>query len=142
MLPLLEQVLEHNKTTVKLVYKQLPLVRIHKNAMPAAIASMAAAKQGKFWEMHDQLFANSSQLSEEKIDEIAKNIGLDFAKFKQDLNDPQIRQLINRDMQESQKNGVRGTPTIFVNNRLLRDRSPAGFQAAIDKALAESKAKK
>jgi len=135
-------VLEQNKNTVKLVYKFLPLVRIHKNAMPAAIASMAAQKQGKFWEMHDQLFANSSQLSEEKIDEIAKNIGLNMTEFKNDLNDPKIRELINRDMLEAQRNGVRGTPTIFVNDRLLRDRSPEGFQHAIDQALAESKAKK
>ena len=120
----------------------MPLVRIHKFAMPAAIASMAAAKQGKFWEMHDQLYANYNQLSAAKIDEIAKNIGLDFAKFKQDENDPQIRQLINRDMQEAQRNNVRGTPTIFVNNKLLKNRSVAGFQQAIDEALAESKAKK
>ena len=103
--------------------------------MPASLASMAAAKQGKFWEMHDGLFANYSQLSDAKIDEIAKNIGLDLVKFKEDLNDPQIRQLIDRDMQEAQQNGVRGTPTIFINGRLLRKRSPEGFQEAIDKEL-------
>jgi len=135
-------VLEQNKDTVKIVFKQMPLVRIHKFAMPAAIASMAAAKQGKFWEMHDGLYANFNQLSEAKIDEIAKSIGLDMAKFKEDLNDPQIRQLINRDMQEAQQNGVRGTPTIFVDNRLLKNRSLAGFQQAIDQALAEQKAAK
>lgn len=92
--------------------------------------------------MHDQLYANFNQLSNEKIDEIARNIGLDFAKFKKDMNDPEIRQLVNRDMQEAQMNGVRGTPTIFVNGRLLKNRSPEGFQEAIDKALADLKEKK
>ena len=134
--------LEKNPKNVKLVYKFLPLVRIHKFAMPAAIASMAAAKQGKFWQMHDALFANSHQLSDAKIDELAKQIGLDFAQFKKDLNDPQIRQLINRDMQEAQRNGVRGTPTIFINGRQLKNRSLEGFQEAIDKELRRLKEKK
>jgi protein-disulfide isomerase len=135
-------VLEKNKKTVKIVFKQFPLIRIHKFALQAALASLAAQKQGKFWEMHDQLYANFNQLSNEKIDEIARNIGLDYAKFKQDMNDPQIRQLVNRDMQEAQMNGVRGTPTIFVNGRLLKNRSLEGFQEAIDRALAELKKKK
>lgn len=127
--------LEQNPKNVKLVYKFLPLVRIHKFAMPAALASLAAGKQGKFWQMHDALFANSHQLSEAKIDELAKQIGLDVTKFKQDMNDPQSVQLIQRDMQEAQQNGVRGTPTIFINGRLLRNRSLQGIQEMIDKEL-------
>ena len=134
--------LEQNPKNVKLVYKFLPLVRIHKFAMPSALAAMAAAKQGKFWEMHDALFANQSQLSEAKIDELAKQIGLDFTQFKKDENDPRIRQLINRDMVEAQRNGVHGTPTIFINGRLLRNRSLAGAQGMIDKELRQLKEKK
>ena len=110
--------------------------------MPSALAAMAAAKQGKFWEMHDALFANQSQLSEAKIDELAKQIGLDFTQFKKDENDPRIRQLINRDMVEAQRNGVHGTPTIFINGRLLRNRSLAGAQGMIDKELRQLKEKK
>jgi len=135
-------VLEQNPKNVKLVYKFLPLVRIHKFAMPAAMAAMAAAKQGKFWQMHDALFANSHQLSDAKIDELAKQIGLDMTKFKQDMTDPQDRQLINRDMQEAQQNGVHGTPTIFINGRLLRNRSLQGIQEMIDKELRLLKDKK
>lgn len=127
--------LEQNPKNVKLVYKFMPLVRIHKFAMPAALASLAAGKQGKFWQMHDALFANSHQLSDAKIDELAKQIGLDITKFKQDLKDPQSVQLIQRDMQEAQRNGVRGTPTIFINGRLLRNRSPQGIQEMVDKEL-------
>jgi protein-disulfide isomerase len=62
-------------------------------------------------------------------------------KFQKDLNDPQITQVINQDLQEGTKAGVRGTPTIFVNGSLLRNTNPEGFQAAIDKEL-EKKAKK
>lgn len=134
--------LEKNPKTVKLVYKQLPLVRIHKFAMPAAIASMAAAKQGKFWQMHDELIANNNRLTDAKIEELAQKIGLNLAKFKEDLNDPQIRQLINRDMAEAQRNGVRGTPTIFINGRQLKNRSLEGFQDAINKELSRLKEKK
>ena len=133
-MPVLEQVLEKNPDKVKLVFKNFPL-RNHKFAMDAATAALAAEKQGKFWEFHDLLFKDSNRLNEQKVKEIAQKLKLDMEKFEKDRKDPGIRGLINRDLAEGNRAGVRGTPTIFVNGRLLRDRSPAGFQELIEKAL-------
>lgn len=133
-MPVLEQVLEKNPNQVKLVFKNFPL-RNHKFAMPAAIASLAAGKQGKFWEFHDLLFKDYNRLNEQKVNEIAQKLKLDIKKFEKDRKDPRIIELIRRDILEGNQAGVRGTPTIFINGRLLRNRSPAGFQELIEKAL-------
>jgi protein-disulfide isomerase len=132
--PVLEQVLEKNPDKVKLVFKNFPL-RNHKFAMEAATAALAAEKQGKFWEFHDLLFKDYNRLNEQKVKEIAQKLNLDMEKFEKDWKDPRIRALINRDLAEGNRAGVRGTPTIFVNGRLLRNRSMAGFQELIEKAL-------
>lgn len=133
-MPVLEQVLEQYPNQVKLVFKNFPL-RNHKFAMPAAIAALAAAKQGKFWEFHDLLFKNYNHLNEQKIKEIAQQLNLDMEKFENDQKDPKIRAMINQDLVEGNRAGVRGTPTVFINGRLLRNRSTAGFQELIEKAL-------
>jgi len=132
--PVLEQVLEKNPNQVKLVFKNFPL-RNHKFAMEAAIAALAAEKQGKFWEFHDLLFKDYNRLNEQKVKEIAQQLKLDMQKFEMDRKDPQIRAMINRDLAEGNRAGVGGTPTIFINGRLLRNRSMAGFQELIEKAL-------
>jgi protein-disulfide isomerase len=132
--PVLEQLLEKNPDKVKLVFKNFPL-RNHKFAMDAATAALAAEKQGKFWEFHDLLFKDYNRLNEQKVKEIAQKLKLDMERFEKDRKDPGIRALINRDLAEGNRAGVRGTPTIFVNGRLLRNRSPAGFQELIEKAL-------
>ncbi len=137
-MPLLEQVLEQYPEDVKLVFKQFPLGN-HKFAAPAAFASMAAKEQGKFWEMHDLIFANFNQLSEQKLKDLAAEAGLDMARYEIDLKSKQqdYLSIVRRDMQEGQRNGVRGTPSIFVNGRLLKSRSLQGFKAMIDKELAK-----
>jgi protein-disulfide isomerase len=132
--PVLEQVLEKNPNQVKLVFKNFPL-RNHKFAMPAAIAALAAEKQGKFWEFHDLLFKDHNRLNEQKVKEIAQQLNLDMEKFEKDRKDPRIRAMINRDVSEGNLAGVRGTPTVFINGRLLRNRSMAGFQELIEKTL-------
>jgi protein-disulfide isomerase len=132
--PVLEQVLEKYPNEVKLVFKNFPL-RNHKSAMPAAIAALAAEKQGKFWEFHDLLFKNFNRLNARKVKEIAQQLNLDMEKFDKDQQDPQIRAMINRDLSEGNRVGVRGTPAVFINGRLLRNRSMTGFQALIEKSL-------
>ena len=135
-MPELEQVLEKYPNQVKLVFKNFPL-RNHKFSMQAAIAALAAEKQGKFWEFHDLLFKDYSHLNEQKIEEIAQQLKLNMEKFDKDRKDPQITAMINRDLAEGNQAGVRGTPTVFVNGRLLRNRGMAGFQELIEKALKE-----
>jgi protein-disulfide isomerase len=132
-------VFERYSKEMKLVFKNFPL-RNHQFAWPAALAALAANKQGKFWELHDQLYENYNRLSEQKIREIAQQVGLDMEKFNNDIKDPELKALIERDFQEGAEAGVRGIPTIFVNGRQLKNRSYQGFQAAIEKELArESK---
>jgi protein-disulfide isomerase len=132
--PLLEQVLEKYPHDVKIVFKNFPL-RSHKFALKAAIAALAAGSQGKFWEFHDRLFQNYSQLNERKIHEIALELGLDQAKFESDRNDPKIKDKIRQDVRDGLQAGVRSTPTVFINGKRLKNRSLPRFQEAIDKAL-------
>ena len=132
-MPLLEQVLEKNPDTVKIAFKNMPL-RFHKFADPSARAALAAHKQGKFWEFHDKLFS-VEKLNNEVINNVAVEMQLDMAQFKKDMNSPEIRQMVNKDLLDAQKAGVTGTPTIFVNGKKLKNRSLAGFQAMIDKEL-------
>ena len=135
-MPLLEQVLERYPRDVKLVYKFFPL-RMHKFAKPAAIAAKAAGRQGKFWEFHDELFRDFNRLNEAKFDEIAEKLNLDMERFKRDRQDPALISAIDKDVQEGFQVGVRGTPTIFINGRRLKQRSMQGFQAIIDSELAK-----
>jgi protein-disulfide isomerase len=131
-------VFERYSKEVKLVFKNFPL-RNHKFAWPAAIAALAANKQGKFWELHDQLYENYNRLSDQKIREIAQQVGLDMEKFDKDIKDPELKAIVERDFQEGARVGVRGIPTIFINGRQLKNRSFQGFQAAIEKELAREK---
>ena len=133
-MPVLEQVLEKNPDDVKFVFKNYPL-RNHKFAMKAAVAALAAGSEGKFWEFHDTLYKNYNKLSDQKIREIALGLGFDQAEFEKRMSDPKIAAMIRQDLQDGAKAGVRGTPTIFINGRRLKNRSLPGFQAAIDKEL-------
>lgn len=133
--------LEQYPNDVKLVFKNFPLTRIHKSAMNAAISSLAAHQQGKFWEFHSELFANYNKLNDQKFDEIAQAIGLNMEQFKQDLENPALSAMVQRDLKDGAAAGVRGTPSIFVNGRMLKQRSMAGFKQVIDQELAKNKAK-
>ena len=134
LVPLLEQVLDTYPDKVKIVYKNFPLQR-HKYARNAAIAALAADRQGKFWEFHDLLFENYQKPDDPKIKEIAQQLKLDLKAFENDLKNPEIEAKVQRDFLDGQKAEVRGTPTIFVNGRMLKNRSLQGFQTLIDKEL-------
>jgi len=103
--------------------------------MKAASAALAAESQGKFWEFHDQLFKNYNRLNDKFIDDIATVLQLNQEPFEKRMNSPEVRQQIQQDLEDGQKAGVRGTPTIFINGRLLQDRSLNGFKTIIDNEL-------
>ena len=107
--------------------------------MDAAVAALAANQQGKFWEFHHELFQNYNKLNDEKFDEIAQSLALDMAQFKQDMENPALTALVQRDLKDGVVAGVRGTPTIFINGRLLQQRSLPGFKQIIDEELAKKK---
>ncbi len=121
---------------VKLVIKHFPL-SIHDYARKAAIAALAAGKQGKFWEFHEKLFANQKDLNDTKVEAIAGELGLDMEKFKKDLQDPAIASVIDRDMNDGLKANVQGTPSIFINGKLLNQRNY--LLQAIEAALKKKK---
>ncbi|MBU0945804.1 MAG: thioredoxin domain-containing protein [Proteobacteria bacterium] len=127
--------LEHNPETVKIVLKNLPL-NFHKFAQPAALAALAAGNQGKYWEFHDALF-EAPKLDATTIDTIATKLGLDIKVLKEDMASAQIQQKLAKDVFDAQEAGVRGTPTIIINGRLLKERSLAAIQKVIDEELAK-----
>jgi protein-disulfide isomerase len=132
------QVLEAYPKEVKFVYKNYPLP-FHKQAMPAAKAAVAAGEQGKFFEMHDLIFANYRALNDEAYVKWAGEIGLNVDQFKTDMASPKTQAFIETEMKQASANSVRGTPTIFINGKKPQGRSLELYKQMIDDAL---KAKK
>ena len=128
--------LEKYPNDVKLVIKHFPL-QIHNYARKAAIAALAAGKQGKFWEVHEKLFANQNDLNDTKVEAIAGELSLDTEKFKKDLQDPAIASVVDRDMNDGLKANVQGTPSIFINGKLLNQRNY--LLQAVEAALKKKK---
>jgi protein-disulfide isomerase len=114
--PVLEKMYQSHKNEVRFVYKFYPLPA-HPHGEPAARAAIAAMNQGKFWELHDRLFANRDHLEPSDIDSYAKEIGLDLRKFHEDMQSKATGERIDRDKKLGSDVGVQGTPTIFINGR-------------------------
>ncbi len=138
VMPLLDELTKAYPTNVKIVFKNFPL-QSHQVAMPAAIAALAAHRQGKFWPMHDKIFANNSALTPDKFTDFAKEIGLNMEQFAKDSADPGVRLQVQQDLQNGMQAGVRGTPTLFVNGRRVNQRSLDGIKAMIDEELRKVK---
>ena len=107
-------------------------------AEAAALAGIAAHNQGKFWQMHDALFAMDN-ITQPNIIEAAKKIGLNMDTFNKDLNSPASKQHLRKDMADARGAEVSGTPTLFINGRRVSDRSPQALQSLIDQELAKNK---
>ena len=102
---------------LKFIFRNFPLRKIHPHAYPAAVATEAAALQGKFWEMHDIIFENQKTLEPENILSFANNIGLDVNRFEMDIANEDLYLKAKRDFESGMKSGVNRTPTFFVNGR-------------------------
>ena len=137
--PMVDEVVKAYPKDVRFMMKQFPLRQIHPNAEPAAEAAIAAEKQGKFWEMHDELYKAGRNLSPEAIKGIAEKIGLDMKKWEADRNSPEVKKQIDDELALGQKVDVRGTPSLFIDGKVVQNRSVDGMKAQIDEAL---KAKK
>ena len=133
--PSLERIKKEYGDKVSVSFKHYPLP-FHKNATLAAVASLAAHRQGKFWPMHDKLFENQRALLRDNLVGYAKELGLDVAKFEKDLDDPALENWVKTDMAEGSKAGVSGTPASFINGRLVSGAQPfEAFKALIDEEL-------
>jgi protein-disulfide isomerase len=118
--PELERLIEQHEGKVKLVFKHFPLSS-HSRAVPAALAAEAAGRQGRFWEMHDLLFANQRTLEDADLARFAQTLGLDMDKFAADLASAEVKARIEADRAAGEKVNVEGTPSIFVNGRRFEE---------------------
>lgn len=130
--------LEKYPREVKLVIKHYPLPS-HRFAEIAAVAALAANKQGKFWEFHNKLFANQASLNDAKVQEIAKELGLNLDQFNQDLNDPQIKSLVEREIRHARQAEIRGVPAVFMNGKQLTIRNVQDLEQAVQNELKKNK---
>jgi protein-disulfide isomerase len=139
--PTLSQVLKDYGKDVSLTFRHNPLP-FHNNAMPAALAAEAAREQGKFWEMHDKLFAGQQNLDRPSLDKIAQDVGLNMAKYKESMDKKSGEARIKKDLDDAAKFGARGTPNFFINGRNFRGAQPVeAFKSVIDEEIKKADAK-
>ena len=131
----LQQLLVMYPGQIRIAFKNYPL-DIHEDAMLAHHAALAAKQQGRFWEMHDRLFSNQRALKRADLIHTAQGLGLDTNKFIADMDSPQFTSTIEADKNEGRRLGVEGTPSFFINGKMLEGAQPIGeFKKLIDQAL-------
>jgi protein-disulfide isomerase len=104
---------------VRVVFRQFPLNSIHSHAQKAAEASLCAADQGKFWELHDSMFGDQGSLAVSDLENKVESLGLDMTRFQNCLNDAHHAERVNEDVAAGTAAGVTGTPALFINGRPL-----------------------
>lgn len=114
--PQIKAILKAYPSQARLFFKEYPL-DFHPQAGIAAEAAVAAQKQGKFWAMHDAMYAHPDRLSRQDLMADAKKLGLNMQQFETDLNSAGVKQIIMRDIKEGDRAGVQGTPTLFINGQ-------------------------
>jgi protein-disulfide isomerase len=133
--PTLEELAKDYGSDLRIAFKHNPLP-FHNRAQAAALAAEAAGNQGKFWEMHDKLFANQKDLTDENFEKWAKELGVDVGKFKKDMEDEALKKKVAEQQKQGNNLGARGTPAFFINGRYLSGAQPtARFKAVIDEEM-------
>lgn len=138
---LISELEEHYGDRIREIFYEFPLA-MHNHSVDAARAAEAAGLQGKFWEMHDQLYEHQAIWSKASnvgffFENYAEAIGLDVARFRADRLSPEVQQMVISQGEAGAARGVQNTPTIFINGNLLRSNfTKEKFEEAIDAALA------
>jgi protein-disulfide isomerase len=114
--PVIDKLVESRKNDVRFVYKLYVLGKFP-NSENAARAAYAAGKQGKFWEMHHMIFANQENLTQQGLDAMAKELGLDVGRLHADMQSPDTADRIAKDRKLGEDLKIEGTPTLFINGR-------------------------
>lgn len=123
------------KGKVRFAFKQLPLP-MHPNAIPAAQAALAAHQQGKFWEYHEKIWANTQNLDDATLIRIAEELKLNMKRFNADRNSQKITAMVQTDLEDAAKVDARGTPFFFINGTPMSGAQPTEeFRKVIDAAL-------
>jgi protein-disulfide isomerase len=137
--PTLKQIEKEYGDQVRIVFKHQPL-DFHAKAPAAHAAAEAAHRQGKFWEMHDKIFADQKAMSPEKYVEYAKELELDVEQFQKDVVSAEVKSRVDADKKQAAKLGSSGTPGFFINGLNLKGAKPfEAFKEVIDKELAKKK---
>jgi len=135
VVPTLKQLEHEYKGKIRVAFKHQPLP-FHPNAKPAAIASLAAHEQGKFWEYHDLLFAHQDALDRASLEKYAQELKLNLPKFRAALDSAKLDGAVAADSAEGSRVGANGTPTFFINGRqLVGAQPPEAFKAIIEEEL-------
>lgn len=135
--PVLDQVRAKYGDKVKIVFRDFPLDSLHPEAGVAAEAARCATEQGKFWEFHDKLFKNDPDVSQATLGRFAQEVGMDVTAFEACRAAGKYKESIEASLQEGSKLGVNGTPTFFINGRILVGAQPVeAFSRMIDEELA------
>lgn len=147
--PVLKNIESEYGDQVRIVFHHFPLTSIHKNALIAARAAEAARNQGKFWEMHDRLYRNQNSWKDMPDPKpafvgYAGELGLNADRFASDMDGGDVEQRIASDMRRGSASGVTGTPTVFIEGRMLRYESttPEGLRQGINFMLQQKAAAK
>ncbi len=121
--------------TLKYVIRNYPVSSLHPHARKAAEAAECAHDQGQFWPYHDALFSHTTALQVDSLKRYAEDIGLNTAEFNRCLDTGEKADVVSRGLEDGRRYGVRGTPTFFINGRILVGaQSLAVFKSAIDRA--------
>src|SRR5205085_841429 len=113
--PVLLQLREALGDRLVYVFRQFPKERAHPGATFISRATEAAAEQGRFWDMHGWLYDTSPAPTQQEVIDHVRSLGLDMDRFEHDLHDEKTRGRVERDLVEGRRNGVTGTPTIFID---------------------------
>jgi len=130
-LPSVQQLIKANHQNVRLVFKNFPLDS-HPDSRLAHMAALAAGEQGKFWDMHDLIFAHQKTLKPTDLPGLASQLSLDMSQFRKDLDNPRLQAKIEDDKREGERLGVSATPTFVVNGETITGFSAEKLQARID----------
>ncbi|HEY7410467.1 MAG TPA: thioredoxin domain-containing protein [Vicinamibacteria bacterium] len=140
--PSLKKLHETYGDKIRVVFRDLPLLQIHPQAAKAAEAGTCAHEQGKFWELHDKLFANQSKLEVADLKQYALEVGVDAKAFNECLDSGKHTAEWQQDLNEANRHGLTGTPAFFINGRLLVGAQPyEAFAQVIDEELELAKAR-
>ncbi len=134
--PIIHRLVNEMSPNVRLCFKHFP-VRGHERAVPSSVAALAAARQGRFWQIHDALYALAPRLEEEHLVQAARRAGVpDMEQWQQDRQDEALVRQIEADKVEGLRNGVRGTPTFFINGKeYLGRKDEAEFRDRLEEEL-------
>jgi protein-disulfide isomerase len=135
VVPTLKEIEDKYGKDVRIAFRHQPLP-FHNHAVEAAEAAMAANAQGKFWQMHDKLFANQQALDRPSLDKYAQELGLNMGKYKSAMDSHEFKKNIEADSKRGNEVGANGTPAFFINGISLSGAQPfASFQQVIDKEI-------